>query len=155
MTDIAPHVWVVLLIPLLVAGWASLPSRGLYYQLRFWMCAPGAMIIMLCAPIFVYQGYHQFNASARLSEVGLPRPPDALHAMGAQGGRAPRYIWRYAIKNVTDNTVSEYALEARRAGWVATREKGKPLQLQRSNSRYSVFLDDFGNETHLIIQKEK
>ena len=111
--------------------------------------------MILYAPFLLYSAYHQFGASGRLLDFGLPRPTGAFHVVGAQGGRSPRHIWRYAIPKIDNQTVANYGIEAARANWIASKDKGKPLRLQRNDVAFLVFTEDHGSEMHFIIQRLK
>ena len=78
----------------------------------------------LCmAPFFFYGAWHQFGAKARLQSVDLPVSPAFDHAVGAQGGREPRCIWRFEALGDSTHIMEFYETACTKAGWKVERKK--------------------------------
>jgi hypothetical protein len=83
---------------------------------------PGAMVVfilLLALPFPLYYAWQQAGAEGRLRAAGLPVWPGFAHATGAQGGREPRAVWRFAVGEESggaEAATSFYRSEATRTG---------------------------------------
>ena len=118
----------------------SLPAAGLAF---------GAL---LASPFFFYYSWQQYGAKARLMREGLPVSPAFGHAVGAQGGRPPRGIWRFETLDDPKPILAFYEAAATRLGWEMERKKNGVL-LEKSGIQLAVWTEPHGGRQHVILQK--
>ena len=107
----------------------------------------------LCmAPFFFYGAWHQFGAKARLQTIDLPLCPAFGHAVGAQGGRAPRYIWRFETTDDSPHILDFYNGACRKAGWKVEGKKNG-LLLTKPGLNVALWAEPHGAAEQIIIQK--
>ena len=117
---------------------------------------PTALVAMgaLCAaPFFFYLAWHQIGAKARLQQENLPVCAALGHAVGAQGGRAPRGIWRFAAHNKPETILAYYETAAAKAGWKLERKKNG-LLLNKPGTQLAIWAERHGDEEQIVIQKK-
>lgn len=113
------------------------------------LVAFGALLI---APFFFYAAWHQFGAKARLQQEYLPVSPALGHAVGAQGGRAPRYIWRFEVRDESKHILEFYETAAPKAGWKVERKKNG-LLLTKPGQNVALWAEPHGSTEQIVIQK--
>ena len=109
----------------------------------------GALCI---APFFFYGAWHQFGAKARLQSVDLPVCPGFGHAVGAQGGREPRCIWRFEALDDSPHILDFYEAACTKAGWKVERKKNG-LLLSKPGLKIALWAEGQGAAEQIVIQK--
>ncbi len=120
----------------------SLPAAGVAF---------GALLI---APFFFYYGWQQFGAKDRLEKLGLPACPAFGHAVGAQGGREPRAIWRFEAPDDPKPVLAYYQEAATRHGWKIDRRKNG-LLLEKDGMQVALWHEPHDGQTQFVIQRIK
>ena len=153
MADINPWmIGVPIVIVVLVAAWmASFSFSSVSRQLDFWSAAPAALISIVCIPLCAYCAFQQWGARDRLRHWGLPVSPEFRHCEGAQGGRAPRHVWRFSLESGAADPLSTYARQAEGSGWSVSFAKNRAATLSKNGVRFSVSRD----RESMVIQKLK
>ncbi len=113
------------------------------------LVAFGALCI---APFFFYGAWHQFGAKSRLQTIELPVCPGFGHAVGAQGGRAPRCIWRFEALDDSASILEFYVTACTQAGWKVDRRKNG-LLLSKPGFTISLWTEHHGNDEQIVIKK--
>ena len=117
---------------------------------------PAALVALgaLCAsPFFFYMAWHQIGAKSRLQQEQLPVCAALGHAVGAQGGRAPRGIWRFAAHDKPESILAYYETAAAKAGWKLERKKNG-LLLNKTGTQLAIWAERHGDEEQIVIQKK-
>lgn len=117
---------------------------------------PAALVAMgaLCAsPFFFYLAWHQIGAKSRLQQEQLPVCAALGHAVGAQGGRAPRGIWRFEAREDSGAILAYYEAAAPGAGWKPEKKKNG-LLLTRPGRQLAIWAERHGDEGQIVIQKK-
>lgn len=155
MRDVDPRIFlVIILVPVFLVVWLKMPgSSSIIRRIKFWMIAPGAMIGLLCLPVLLYEVYHQVGAHSRLVAFGLPDSNYFSYCAGAQGGRAPRFVWRFSLRTVPSELVEKYSARACEDGWKADRKSDGSVVLIKGQKRVCVSVEQFGDERHFVIEK--
>lgn len=108
----------------------------------------------LCAtPVFLYIGWHQIGAKVRLAQENLPVCEALGHAVGAQGGRAPRGLWRFEALADAKGILAYYESAAGAAGWKVERKKNGVL-LTKPGLSLAIWSEKSGDKEQVIIQKQ-
>jgi hypothetical protein len=116
---------------------------------------PAALVAMgaLCmAPVFFYMGWQQFEAKSRLQRENLPVCAALGHAVGAQGGRAPRGIWRFEALDDAQSILAYYGAAAVQSGW-KLEKRSNGLRLDKSGAHFAIWAERTGDKEQIIIQK--
>lgn len=111
-----------------------------------------AFAALLVSPFFFYYGWQQYGAKDRLERVGLPVCPAFHHAIGAQGGREPRGIWRFEAPPDPKPVLLFYATAADRLGWKIDR-RTNGLMLEKSGVQMAIWTEPHGTEHQVVLQK--
>jgi len=117
---------------------------------------PTALVAMgaLCAtPLFFYMAWHQIGAKARLQQENLPVCAALGHAVGAQGGRAPRGIWRFEALEESGKVLAYYETAAPGAGWKLEKKKNGIL-LTKPGRQLAIWAEKHGEGEQIVIQKK-
>ncbi len=72
---------------------------------------------LLISPFFLYASWHQVGAKERLMRENLPVSADLGYAVGAQGGRAPRCVWRFQALADPQTILDSVEVRAGATGW--------------------------------------
>lgn len=116
---------------------------------------PAAMVALgalLMSPFFFYYAWQQVGAKARLAHENLPVSPALGHVVGAQGGRAPRGIWRFEALDGAQDILAYYETAAVTSGWKAERRKNG-LLLTRAGDSAAIWWEPAGERQQIVIQK--
>lgn len=138
---------------LIFAGWILTIGNDSLAQsfatLKVGIVACGAL---LAAPVCFYMTWQQFGAKARLQAEHIP----PCHALGwaefAQGGRAPRYVWRFVALDESTNIFRYYETECAKSGWKVERRKNGML-LTRDGARFAIWAEKSNDKQNIIFQK--
>lgn len=117
---------------------------------------PAALVAMgaLCAaPVFFYMAWQQFGAKSRLQHENLPVCAALGHAVGAQGGRAPRYIWRFEALDDAANILAYYEIAAVKTGW-KMEKKPNGIILDKPGTRLAIWAEKNGAKPQIVIQRK-
>lgn len=117
---------------------------------------PAALVAMgalLMSPVFFYMAWHQIGAKTRLAQENLPVCESLGHAVGAQGGRPPRSIWRFEVRDDAKNILAYYEAAATTTGWKAERKKNGVL-LTKPGLSLAIWAEKSGDKEQVIIQKQ-
>jgi hypothetical protein len=117
---------------------------------------PAALVAMgalLMSPVFFYIAWHQIGAKSRLAQEGLPVSAALGHAVGAQGGHAPRGIWRFEALDDARDILAYYESAGSTAGWKLERKKNG-LLMSKPGSSMAIWLEKQGDREQIVIQKE-
>lgn len=106
---------------------------------------------LLASPLFFYLTFQQAGAKERLVAARLPVAPDFGLVVGAQGGRAPRNIWRFELTTAPEQLFADYERNAAAAGWKVERRKNG-LLLTRDGTAYALWCEAKGDGTEAIIE---
>lgn len=107
---------------------------------------------LLALPFFFYYAWQQAGAKARLSEASLPVCPALGHAVGAQGGRPPRSVWRFATREDPMSIIVYYESAVAAHGWKPERRKNG-LLLTKAGDSAAIWWESSGEERQIVIQK--
>lgn len=118
----------------------SLPAAGVAF---------GALLV---SPFFFYYAWQQVGAKTRLAHENLPVCEALGHAVGAQGGRPPRGIWRFEARDDAKNILAYYEAAAATAGWKVERKKNGVL-LTRTGDSAAIWWEPAGDAQQIVIQK--
>jgi hypothetical protein len=116
---------------------------------------PAALVAFgaLCAsPVFFYIAWHQIGAKVRLAQEHLPVCAAFGHVVGAQGGRAPRGIWRFEALDEAGNILAYYEAAAPAAGWKIEKKKNG-LLLSKTGASLALWSEKKGDQEQVIVQK--
>lgn len=117
---------------------------------------PAALVALgaLCAsPFFFYMAWHQVGAKSRLQQEQLPVCASLGHAVGAQGGRAPRGIWRFEAREESGRIIAYYETAAPGAGWKLEKKKNGIL-LAKPGRQLAIWAEKHGEGEQIVIQKK-
>ncbi|MBL9215835.1 MAG: hypothetical protein JNG83_10205 [Opitutaceae bacterium] len=118
----------------------SLPAAGV------------AMGALLMSPFFFYYAWQQFGAKARLVQENIPVCEALGQAVGAQGGRMPRRVWRFAARDDAQKIIAYYETATAAAGWKLEKRKNG-LRLTREGDSAAIWWEPAGEATQIVIQK--
>ncbi len=122
---------------------------NVYASFKVGIVAIGAL---LASPVFFYMTWQQFGAKARLAVEHLP-PCNALgHAALAQGGRPPRYLWRFEALDTATDIIRYYETECVKSGWTVEKKKNG-LLLIRPEGKMGIWSEKSGDNEQIIFQK--
>ena len=116
---------------------------------------PTALVVFgaLCAaPFFFYGTWQQYGAKTRLQQENLPVCASLGHAVGAQGGRAPRGIWRFEALDEPERILDFYATVCPKTGWQVVKKKNG-LLLSKPGLSFALWTEKQGAEEQIIFQK--
>lgn len=111
-----------------------------------------AFAALLITPFFFYYGWQQFGAKSRLEHAGLPACPGFGYAIGAQGGREPRWIWRFEGPKDPKPVLTYYEEIAPRLGWKVDRRKNG-MRLEKPGAQIDLWHEAHGDKTEFVFQK--
>ncbi|SDR76813.1 hypothetical protein [Opitutus sp. GAS368] len=116
---------------------------------------PAALVAfgaLLMSPFFFYYAWQQVGAKARLVQEHLPVCEALGHAVGAQGGRPPRGIWRFEARDDVKNILAYYEAVTTTAGWKVERKKNGVL-LTKAGDSAAIWWEPAGDGQQIVIQK--
>lgn len=111
-----------------------------------------AFATLFAVPMCLYMTWHQVGAKERLLRERLPVHADLGYALGAQGGRAPRFVWKFQARADPQGILKFYETEAQSAGWKTERTK-EALLLHGPEATFAARTERHGDEAQIIIQK--
>jgi len=108
-------------------------------------------IILGVTCLGAFFGWLVGRRSESLSET-FDSLPTALVAFGAQGGRAPRLIWRFEALDDSPHILEFYETTCTKAGWKVERRKNG-LLLSMPGLSVALWSEPHGNAEQIIIPK--
>jgi hypothetical protein len=111
-----------------------------------------AFATLLAVPMCLYMTWHQVGAKERLLRERLPVSEDLGYVIGAQGGRAPRLVWRFETRAKPQTILAFYERQALAAGWKSERTK-EALLLHGPDATFAAWTERHGDDAQIIIQK--
>lgn len=111
-----------------------------------------AFVTLLAVPMCIYMTWHQVGAKERLMHERLPVSADLGYVIGAQGGRAPRFIWRFKARVAPEVILKQYETLGPATGWKIERRKNG-LLLQKPEAVFAVWIDRQNDEPEIVFEK--
>jgi len=137
---------------LLFAGWLIGRRVDTLRDALDSLTSAGLAFGALCAaPVFFYLTWQQAGAKDRLIEARLPVSPDFGRVVGAQGGRAPRNVWRFELGGEPADLFAGYERAAREAGWKVER-RPNGLLLTRDGAGYGLWCEQHRDGPQAVIE---
>jgi hypothetical protein len=134
---------------LIASGTQAESLSNVYASFKVSIVAFGAL---LASPVFFYMTWQQFGAKARLQSEHLP-PCNVLgHAALAQGGRAPRYTWRFEARDDAAKILQYYETECPKSGWTVERKKNG-LLFVRPDAKMEIWSEKSGDKEQIVFHK--
>jgi hypothetical protein len=96
--------------------------------------------------------WQQLGAKGRLLQAGLPPCAALGHAVGAQGGRPPRGIWRFEALDTPATIIAYYETTVVQSGWKAEKKKNGIL-LEKAGRRMAIWTERQGDKDQVIFQR--
>jgi len=111
-------------------------------------------VLLLAAPVFLYASWHQLGAKERLLGEGLPVSADLGYVVGAQGGRAPRCVWRFKALANPQTILADYETQAQASGW-KTERTTPALLLHKPEVTFALWTEKHGDEAEIVFEKRR
>jgi len=138
---------------LLFVAWLIVPREYSWFGAYESLTTAGlAFVTLFAVPMCLYMTWHQVGAKERLIRERVPVSEDLGYAIGAQGGRAPRLIWRFEARAKSQTILAFYERQALAAGWKSERTK-EALLLHGPDATFAAWTERHGNDAQIIIQK--